>query len=51
MLAAMYSTFAELKATKFFFLLNQDTTPNPKLKQHPKVLLFSVVLPFQSVSV
>ena len=51
MLAAMYSTSTELRATDFCFLLNQDTTPDPKLKQHPEVLFLSVVLPAQSASV
>ena len=38
MLAAMYSAFAELNATDFCFLLNQETTPDPMLKQQPQLI-------------
>jgi hypothetical protein len=50
-LAAMYSSSTELNATDFCFLLNQETTPDPKLKQQPEVLFLSIVLPAQSASV
>lgn len=48
---SMYFSSAKLRATYFYFLLNQDTTLDPKLKQHTKVLLLFIVLPDQSASV
>jgi hypothetical protein len=50
-LASMYSASAELNATDFFFLLNQETTPDPKLKKHLEVLFLSTVLLAQFASV
>jgi hypothetical protein len=41
---AMYSTSAELNATNFCLLLNQETTLDPKLKQHLEVLFLSTAL-------
>jgi hypothetical protein len=37
-LVAMYSASAELSATEVCFLLNQEITTDPKLKQHLEVL-------------
>ena len=51
MLAAMYSTSVELNATNFCFLLNQETTPDPMLKQEPEVIFRSSTHPTQSTSV
>ena len=34
----MYSVSAELNATDFCFLLNQETTPDPMLKQQPQLI-------------
>ena len=51
MLAAMYYASTEFKATNFYFLLNQEKNPNVKLKQHPEVILLSIVLPSQSALV
>jgi len=45
MLAAMYSASAELNATDFCFLLNQETTPDPMLKQQLEVLFRSSTHP------
>jgi hypothetical protein len=50
-LASIYSAPAELNATDFCFLLNQDTIVDHKLKQHPKVFFLSIALPSQSKSV
>jgi len=50
-LAAMYSASTELKATDFYFRLNQETTPDPNPKQHPEVLFLSMAHPAQSKSV
>jgi len=47
-LVVIYSTSVKLDATKVCFLLNQAITADPKLKQHPKVLLQSVQLPAYS---
>ena len=47
----MYSASVVLNATDFYFLLHQDTIPNPTLKQYPKVLFMSIELPTQSVFV
>lgn len=46
----MYSVFAELSATEVYFLLNQEITIEPKLKQHPKVFFQSTALPAESES-
>ena len=51
MLAAIYFASAVLKATDFCFLLIQDIEADPKVKQHPEVLLRSTTLPAQSASV
>ena len=51
MLVAMYSTSTKPRVTNFYFLLNQDTSLDPKLRQQPKVLHLSIVLPTQSISV
>jgi hypothetical protein len=50
-LAAMYSASADLSAMEVYFLLSHDIITDPKLKQHPKVLLLSVALlaKFESV--
>jgi hypothetical protein len=49
-LAAIYSDFAELSATKICFLLNHVITTEPKLKQHLEVLFLSTALLAQSES-
>ena len=51
MLAAIYSASAVLKATDFCFLLIPDIEADPKVKQHPEVLLRSTTLLAQSASV
>ena len=51
MLASMYSASTKLNATDFCFLLNQDTTPDPTLKQQPEVLFRFSTHPDQSASV
>jgi hypothetical protein len=38
-LAAMYFASAELSATEVYFLLNQETIPKSKLKQHLEAIL------------
>ena len=45
---AMYYASVELSATEDCFLLNQEIIPDPRLKQHPEVLLRFVELPVQS---
>jgi hypothetical protein len=45
-LVAMYSV--ELNATGACFLLNQDVTPEPELKQEPEVFFLSPALSAQS---
>ena len=50
-LAAMYLASAMLKATDFCFLLIQEIEAEPRVKQHPNVLLQSTTLPAQSASV
>jgi hypothetical protein len=50
MLAAMYSASTKLDAANAHFLLNQDITPKPKLKQQPKALFLSPASPAQSKS-
>lgn len=50
-LIAMYSTSTELSATYFYFLLHQETTPNPILKQHLEVLFRFTELSTQSTVV
>ena len=50
-LAAMYSASAVLKATDFCFLLIHEIEAEPRLKQHPDVLLRSTTLPAQLASV
>ena len=44
----MYSASVVLKATDFYILLIQDIEADPKMKQHPDVLLRSTTLPTQS---
>src|SRR5713226_8338196 len=48
--AATYSASVVLSATQDCFLLNQEITPDPILKQHPEVLFLSMALPAQSES-
>ena len=48
--AATYSASVVLSATQDLFLLKQEITPDPILKQHPQVLFLSMSLPSQSVS-
>ena len=50
-LTTIYSAFAELNATEFYFLLHQETIPDPTLKQYPEVLFLSTELPAQFASV
>ena len=45
------SASAVLSATQDCFLLNQEITPNPILKQHPEVLFLLMALPTQSKSI
>ena len=45
-----YSASAVLSATQDCFMLNQEITPDPILKQHPEVLFLSMELPSQSES-
>jgi hypothetical protein len=49
-LTAMYSTSAGLIAIEPCFLLNQEITLEPKLKQHPEVLFLLSSPPAQSES-
>lgn len=49
-LAATYTASAKLSATDFCFMLHQDTTLDPMLKQHPSVLFLSTKLPAQFAS-
>ena len=51
MLVDMYFSSIELRIIDVCFLMSQATTIDPKLKQHPKVLLSSIVLPAQFVLV
>jgi hypothetical protein len=46
-LVAIYSAYAELNATGFFFLLNQEITPKPKMKTQLDVLFLFRVFPAQ----
>ena len=41
------SSLDVLSATQDYFLLNQEITPDPILKQHHEVLLLSMELPAQ----
>jgi len=50
-LAAIYSASPKLNAIEFYFLLHQETIPDPTLKQYPKVLFLSIEMPSQSTSV
>jgi hypothetical protein len=50
-LAAMYSAYAVLWATKPCFLLDQEIIAEPKLNQYPEVPFRSTALPIQSESV
>ena len=50
-LVAMYSASTVLKATNFYFLLIHEIEVEPRLKQHPDVLLRSTTLPAQLASV
>jgi hypothetical protein len=47
----MYYAYAKMSATKACFLLNQEITNDPKMKQHPEVLFHSTALPAQFVYV
>ena len=42
-----YFSMAILSAMQELFLLNQEITPDPILKQHPEVLFLSMALPTQ----
>ena len=46
--AMTYSASAILSATQDCFMLNQEITPDPILKQHPEVLFLLMALPAQS---
>ena len=50
-LNAMYSAYVELSSMDFYFLLHQETTPNPILKQHPIMIFLSTKFPAQYASV
>ena len=50
-LATIYSASAVLRATEFCFLLHQEITAEPRLKQHLEVLFLSAVHLAQSESV
>src|SRR5713226_4913628 len=43
--ATTYSTSVVLSATQYCFLLNQEITPDPILKQHPEVIFLLMALP------
>ena len=45
--AATYSALVVISATQYYFLLNQEITPGPILKQHLEVLFLSMALPVQ----
>ena len=47
----MYSASIVLSETLVCFLLSHESTPDPKLKQHPEMLFLSSTLPTQSESV
>ena len=42
--AVAYYALAVLSATQDYFLLNQEITPDPILKQHPEVLFLLMAL-------
>ena len=44
----MYYASIVLNATEVCFLLHQETTEDPKVKQHLKVLFLFIALPAQS---
>jgi hypothetical protein len=46
----MYFASVGLKATKLCFLLDQETMEDPKVKQQPYVLFWSIALLAQSTS-
>jgi hypothetical protein len=49
--AAMYSASAMMRTILDCFLLCDEVMADPRLKQHPKVLFLSEILPAQSESV
>ena len=49
--AAIYSTYAVLRATLDCFLLSHEIMADPRLKHHHEVLFLSETLPAQSKSI